>query len=134
MNYCSCQNRLLKTRWGHLPFPGKIRSRKLLSFLDELDFLDWGCRFNSARTCAFVANFPLALGLSVPVVCIGSFGLWRTFLFWVSRVSAFVFGVCSAAVRGCVALFVGLAHVNAIAILIVGITGVVAPSLSWGFF
>ena len=36
-------------------------------------------------------------------------------------------------VRGCVVLFVGLAHVNAIAILIVGITGVVAPSLSLTF-
>ena len=78
--------------------------------------------------------FPLALGLSVPVVCIDSFGPWRTFLFCVSRVSAFVFAVCSAVVRGCVTLFVGLAHVNAIAILIVGIAGVVAPSLSWGFF
>ena len=58
MNYCRCQNRLFKkTRLGHLPFPGKIRSRKLLSFLGELDFLDWGYRFNSAPTCAFVANF-----------------------------------------------------------------------------
>ena len=78
--------------------------------------------------------FPLALGLSVPVICLGSFGPWGTFLFCVSRVSAFVFAVCSAVVRVCVALFVGLAHVNAVAILIVGITGVVAPSLSWGFF
>ena len=78
--------------------------------------------------------FPLALGLSVPVICLGSFGPWGTFLLWVSRVSAFVFAVSSAVVSVCVALFVGLAHVNAIAILIVGITGVVAPSLSWGFF
>ncbi len=78
--------------------------------------------------------FPLALGLSVPVICLGSFGPWGTFLFCVSRVSAFVFAVSSAVVKGCVALFVGLAHVNVIAILIVGITGVVAPSLSWGFF
>ena len=78
--------------------------------------------------------FPLALGLSVPVICLGSFGPWGTFLFCVSRVSAFVYAVSSAVIRGCVALFVGLAHINAIAILIVGITDVVALPLSWGIF
>jgi len=37
-----------KTRWGRLPPGKKMRSRKLLSFLDELNFLDWGYRFNAA--------------------------------------------------------------------------------------
>ena len=33
---------------GASPPEKKMRSRKLLSFLDELNFLDWGYRFNAA--------------------------------------------------------------------------------------
>ena len=77
----------------------------------------------------------------VPFRCCGSFGSWEG-PFWVllsgflcvSLVSAFIFAVCSTVVSGCVALFGVIAHVNAIAILIVGVAGLVALSLSRGFF
>ena len=52
-----------------------------------------------------VPVFPLALGFSVPVICLGSFGPWRAFFLCVSLVSAFIFAACSPLVSDCVVFF-----------------------------
>ena len=102
--------------------------------------LDWFV--DSPRpNCAIGASVFLVAAHPVPFRCCGSFGSCEG-LFWVllsgclcvSLVSAFIFVVCSTVISGCVALFVVITHVNAIAILIAGIAGVGAPFLPQFFF
>ena len=100
------------------------------------------CFVDSPRsTCAIGASvfFGSCSSRSIPLLWVvwfpeGLFWVLLSGCLCVSLVSAFIFAVCSTGVSGWIALFVVITLVNALAILIVGIAGVVAPSLFWGFF